>query len=384
LIVVQWPPDEKVDGDVIAATKRAFNNSSRRLDFSIFLVFCGDDSNHIWKHATAPPKSEEADQPSRGLRVEFLEALKNLVDDVEAMQHPVMGVVFGRLGSACTCLVNACDHIMASRDCEFTFLRKDCEAAHVPHGAFFPVEPESVKAPVGFVDVQHEDIISLMSKCNEWRSHLGTCSPSELRSLKQGMRVSRAVDRKAFASLASLDKHITKQASSSKDARSIVAARDCSEEAPTNSDVSTLMVCNLPCRVNQHDLVSVVETLGFLPVVDFLHVPAGGRGARSSQSNFGYGFINFVSPGEAAIFKDVFEGYRFEGFASTKYVKIKPAVVQGLVKNIHHFVGRPEVRPTYIKPWFRNPPLEALENATECETQAVGTVPAWNGDILGL
>lgn len=98
--------------------------------------------------------------------------------------------------------------------------------------------------------------------------------------------------------------------------------------------ITSLMLCNIPCRVTQEGLLEVVESLGFKDTYDFLYLPIGGRPSTSGVSNLGYGFINFKLPEQAEAFAKVFADYQFQGTTSKKVCAARPAHVQGLYNNV--------------------------------------------------
>jgi len=111
-----------------------------------------------------------------------------------------------------------------------------------------------------------------------------------------------------------------------------------SQYAQHAGPIVTLMICNIPCRITQQQLILVIDRLGFADQYDFLYLPTAGRmSVRSCVSNLGYGFINFIEPEYAYAFTEIFMSYRFDGTSSTKACTVRPAHIQGLQNNITHF-----------------------------------------------
>jgi hypothetical protein len=94
---------------------------------------------------------------------------------------------------------------------------------------------------------------------------------------------------------------------------------------------TTLMICNLPCRVSLEEITGILESLGYGGTYDFLHLPTG---RNRSNANLGYGFINFSNATVAASFTEEFSNYEFEGYHSKKLLTVKPAHIQGLHQNL--------------------------------------------------
>lgn len=92
-------------------------------------------------------------------------------------------------------------------------------------------------------------------------------------------------------------------------------------------EVTTLMVCNLPCKISSSGLTQVVNKLGFEGLYDLIYVP---RGAKNSM---GYGFVNFINPYDAARFCGVIGTYNFPG-NSKKRAYCKVAENQGAMSNL--------------------------------------------------
>lgn len=118
--------------------------------------------------------------------------------------------------------------------------------------------------------------------------------------------------------------------------------------------VTTLMICNIPCRITQQQLVEVIDAMGFAGKYDFLYLPTGGRSSTVGSSNLGYGFINFADPVDSDPFQQAFLNFQFEGTSSTKVVTVRPAHIQGLENNILHFdrtaaKGRPRREGPFIR-----------------------------------
>jgi hypothetical protein len=124
------------------------------------------------------------------------------------------------------------------------------------------------------------------------------------------------------------------------------------------------MICNIPCRITQHQLVEVIDAMGFAGKYDFLYLPTGGRSSTVGSSNLGYGFINFTDPGDTDPFMAAFKDFQFEGTTSTKVCTVRPAHIQGLENNILHFDRTAaKGRPRREGPFIRLPPKDPFKPA---------------------
>lgn len=90
--------------------------------------------------------------------------------------------------------------------------------------------------------------------------------------------------------------------------------------------VTTLMLCNLPCKLSSEGLQQVVHELGFEESYDLIHVP------RGAKHYLGYGFVNFKEPQAAARFVVALQSHTFAGTPEKKaYCKV--ARFQGFETN---------------------------------------------------
>jgi RNA recognition motif-containing protein len=94
------------------------------------------------------------------------------------------------------------------------------------------------------------------------------------------------------------------------------------------SEYTTVFVRNIPSKYTLEWLLEEVQAVADC---DFMHIPT----ARRSKSNFGYAFINFVTPEDARKFLEEFEGHRFarQPFSS-KRACVGFAELQGFSQNI--------------------------------------------------
>jgi len=95
------------------------------------------------------------------------------------------------------------------------------------------------------------------------------------------------------------------------------------------SDVTTLMIRNIPYSVTEEELTNICNTIGFFQSFDFLYVPPS-RYTKNKFTNKGYAFINFLAPQVAAQFLTDLNGSKLPGTTSDRHVEVRAAVFQGL------------------------------------------------------
>jgi hypothetical protein len=97
--------------------------------------------------------------------------------------------------------------------------------------------------------------------------------------------------------------------------------------------ITTLMICDIPCRTSEHELTQTLTMLGFRGTYDFLYVPVKQRGRRH-RGNLGYAFVNFKRAEDASRFAAKFVDFTFPGCNSKKVSYVKPAACQGYEANV--------------------------------------------------
>lgn len=109
-----------------------------------------------------------------------------------------------------------------------------------------------------------------------------------------------------------------------------VAERKPSEEESEVKPITTMMICDIPCRKTTAQVLEAIDSFGFAGTYDLIYMPPqkGFRRANHSQ-NMGYAFINFKTPEWAAEFCKVFQNYSFPNSCSTKLTYAKAAHRQG-------------------------------------------------------
>jgi len=114
--------------------------------------------------------------------------------------------------------------------------------------------------------------------------------------------------------------------------QSLSATKLAAIKSETNAEVTTLMVCDIPCRESIEQLMAVMDEVGFSKTYDLVYMP-GQRGRQASRGNVGYAFVNFKTTEWASAFMNIFQNIHFPNSASTKLSYAKPARDQGFAAN---------------------------------------------------
>uniref|UniRef100_A0A7S0ZT07 RRM domain-containing protein n=1 Tax=Noctiluca scintillans TaxID=2966 RepID=A0A7S0ZT07_NOCSC len=290
--------------------------------------------------------------------------LNFLLNRLDRLPQPIIGFCDNWVDHVGVHTLAACDLVLSTR------------------GAQFQVESQNIHAnrafKVGLVDSLVEDKEALLSAHGRLSEHMGRCSWPILKLAKTTLRNTRSslLDMSFEADkvvpspfpIASAESEPAKvhlfvpprglslpeqggvqsaggaqvgkhgYVDNTKSSRGTPKKTDLiSQYSAHHGPITTLMVQNIPCRITQEQLIDVIVDLGFGEKYDFLYLPTCSRSSMTGRSNLGYGFINFSEPEDAASFSRVFTNYLFEGTRSKKVSTVKPAHIQGLANNIHHF-----------------------------------------------
>jgi len=95
----------------------------------------------------------------------------------------------------------------------------------------------------------------------------------------------------------------------------------------SSEPATTMMICNIPCRFGQTDVVEAIHSIGFAGLYDFVYLPSR---SGKHHANIGYAFVEFKSAENAERFACAFDHFQFPGTKSTKRCTVKNAHQQGL------------------------------------------------------
>jgi len=110
---------------------------------------------------------------------------------------------------------------------------------------------------------------------------------------------------------------------------------DESDSSISSKPGTTMMICNIPCRVTHRAIIEAIDSVGYAGTYDFVYLPdRRQRGAhRNPSGNLGYAFVDFKTSQHAEDFTFVFENFQFPGTFSSKSCTVKYAHEQGFNAN---------------------------------------------------
>lgn len=129
---------------------------------------------------------------------------------------------------------------------------------------------------------------------------------------------------------------------------------DITKKEPPWTDVTTVMMRNLPNKYTQQMLLEELQDGGFRLQndIDFFYLPMD----HSNAANLGYCFINFVETALANAFASSFQGKKMRRFNSSKTVVVMPASIQGYDRNYAYYASTrvaqaedPQYRPLFLR-----------------------------------
>jgi hypothetical protein len=129
---------------------------------------------------------------------------------------------------------------------------------------------------------------------------------------------------------------------------------DITKKQPPWTDVTTVMMRNLPNKYTQQMLLEELQDAGFRlqQDFDFFYLPMD----HSNAANLGYCFINLALTSLANSFSACFSGKKMRRFNSSKTVVVMPASIQGYERNYQYYSSTrvaqaedPAYRPLFLR-----------------------------------
>eukprot|EP00928_Gymnodinium_smaydae_P001711 TRINITY_DN10615_c1_g1_i1.p1 TRINITY_DN10615_c1_g1~~TRINITY_DN10615_c1_g1_i1.p1 ORF type:complete len:211 (-),score=38.68 TRINITY_DN10615_c1_g1_i1:298-930(-) len=113
----------------------------------------------------------------------------------------------------------------------------------------------------------------------------------------------------------------------------VIEAEEGTEDEGCINGMKTVIVRDVPCRVDYKRMMAELKLLGFDGCYDFINFPINPRNGKDSCR--GYGFVNFLSERLAARFMSRFANYRFDDIDSHKVARVELARTQGYLGYEH-------------------------------------------------
>lgn len=105
---------------------------------------------------------------------------------------------------------------------------------------------------------------------------------------------------------------------------------------------TTVILQNMPSGYSRKDLLAMVDGAGFAGKYDFVYMPVDFR----RRGCYGFAFLNFSSPADAATFKDTFEGFSDWSVPTKKVCSARWSnPTQGWQANVARYRNSPVMHP---------------------------------------
>jgi len=337
MIVIRRLVRNSGDGLEELATVRRAIKRCRQLGAASFVVF-------LWLEGSTEASGDLPSELARGT-----------MEELSTLPQPVVGMAAGQLCLWGTQLLAGCDQAISVRGASFSV---------GANGQVVNVAAENA-LQIGFVGRLVDDSAGLLQACAALRQQLLRCTPYELHNTKLSMKGMRnyfmeessakalglpstggclgAVPRAAGKARQQQQQQQQQQQLEPRPQLQpgMQPARQPQQGQRTNysglngaqapavcpedmGPITSLMLCNLPCRLTQQQLTRTIEQLGFGGKYDYIHFPAS-----KGSANLGYVFVNFKTPEDAALFSLAFGNYRFADSRSKKVPEARPARIQG-------------------------------------------------------
>jgi len=116
------------------------------------------------------------------------------------------------------------------------------------------------------------------------------------------------------------------------------SSRSSQEEGSSDeAGTTTFMIRSLPRHMTRTTLEQLLDSAGFSTQYDFIYLPAN----LKKKENYGYGFVNLVSPGAATRFVKYFSGYSWPDPRQEPMGVHESEALQGLDSLIERYRNSP-------------------------------------------
>lgn len=114
-----------------------------------------------------------------------------------------------------------------------------------------------------------------------------------------------------------------------------ILSKNTHQERSAAQEVTTLMICDIPCRQTIEQIIDAINLHGFANTFDLVYMPA--KRPKYIQ-NMGHAFVNFRTAAHASAFGEAFNNFRFASLLSKKVSYTKPAPHQGYTENLNSYI----------------------------------------------
>jgi hypothetical protein len=161
-------------------------------------------------------------------------------------------------------------------------------------------------------------------------------------------------------------------------------------DEPTN--ITTVMIRNIPRKCTQRMLVADICAAGFGETVDFVYLPVD----VSVAKNLGYAFVNFTHSDFSQSFREVFHKNHLSCMRGSRTgLSVSPAVIQGFQANVEnvmknasvHRIRNPEYLPLILNketgqlgPCIMEMDIKRRHsNTSQASTMSFSSLQDWSG-----
>jgi len=146
-----------------------------------------------------------------------------------------------------------------------------------------------------------------------------------------------------------------------------------SQKDDSSSQITTVMIRNVPNQYHRGHLMQELDKLEFSGKYDFVHLPID----QQTKWNVGYAFVNFDSSDQCTRCMEVMVGHKFTKLhpgQQTRQALVSVAHLQGLDKNLAHFRDKVVFSSGsgLLQPWVRPSSMPAQNTEYHQEWDSCG------------